>query len=68
MKISRLRLVALAAPTLLLVTAMRASAQQSGSMPADSAHAAPAQSDSAAARARRIEGVRVVAPRERRNA
>jgi catecholate siderophore receptor len=68
MKISRLRLVALAAPSLLLVTAMRASAQQSGSAPADSAQAAPAQSDSAAARARRIEGVRVVAPRERRNA
>ncbi|HTK47391.1 MAG TPA: TonB-dependent siderophore receptor [Gemmatimonadaceae bacterium] len=63
------RRIAFAVSLLLLATAMRAEAQQSTSEPADSAGGAPASPDSAGpARPRRIEGVRVVAPRERRDA
>jgi catecholate siderophore receptor len=52
----------------LLVTARRADAQQTTSEPADSASRASARSAGAdSARAHRIEGVRVVAPRDRRD-
>jgi catecholate siderophore receptor len=59
---------ALAILPFLLVTAPRADAQQTTSEPSDSASRASARSAGTdSARAHRIEGVRVVAPRDRRD-
>jgi catecholate siderophore receptor len=69
MAVPALRCVALVVPSLLLVATSRVRAQQAASVPSDSAHAGPAGADSAgSARAHQIEGVRVVAPRERPHA
>ena len=69
MIIPRLRRLALATLSLTLATALRAEAQQAPGEPADSARQPPESPDGGvSARARRIEGMRIVAPRERRDA